>query len=269
MSITTEIQRLQDCVSNAYSACISKGATIPQTRNSANLPSTIQTISTAVRDKNEIPKYELETISGDYCAVINSDITVTNKFDDIDEINSGLQYAFDRERNIHGDLIFTKLKKVTGDITECFMYNVFDEGTTISFPSLEEINTSWYSVFSHTKNVDNIIFGALKTIDGDIRAAFANAKSVSSTHSSIQFPLLQTIGQYATFTLTFSNSGLTSMSFPSLTTIQNLYAFKNAFMSCPEMTEIHFKASIRTTVESMDGYSSMFGATNATIYFDL
>ena len=44
MSIASEIQRIQTNISNAYSACDSKGATMPQTQNSANLTSCINSI---------------------------------------------------------------------------------------------------------------------------------------------------------------------------------------------------------------------------------
>ena len=35
------------------------------------------------------------------------------------------------------------------------------------------------------------------------------------------------------------------------------------------MVYIHFSAKNRETIETLSGYSSKFGATNATIYFDL
>lgn len=48
MSIASEITRIKANISNAYTACGSKGATLPQTRNSANLAATINAISAGV-----------------------------------------------------------------------------------------------------------------------------------------------------------------------------------------------------------------------------
>jgi hypothetical protein len=43
----------------------------------------------------------------------------------------------------------------------------------------------------------------------------------------------------------------------------------NAFQYCTGITEIHFRADAQATIEATSGYSDKFGATNATIYFDL
>lgn len=45
MSVSSEISRIKANISNAYTACENKGATLPQTRNSANLAATINAIS--------------------------------------------------------------------------------------------------------------------------------------------------------------------------------------------------------------------------------
>ena len=46
MSISSEIQRIQTNIANAYTVAGNKGATIPQSQNSANLATTIQSIPT-------------------------------------------------------------------------------------------------------------------------------------------------------------------------------------------------------------------------------
>ena len=45
MSIASEITRIQDNISDAYTAAQAKGATMPATQNSDNLATTISTIS--------------------------------------------------------------------------------------------------------------------------------------------------------------------------------------------------------------------------------
>ena len=42
-----------------------------------------------------------------------------------------------------------------------------------------------------------------------------------------------------------------------------------AFAHCSSLTSIHFAAKNRETIETLSGYSSKFGATKATSYFDL
>ena len=46
MSISSQITRIQNNIAAAYTACSSKGATIPQQQNSANLADTISSIQT-------------------------------------------------------------------------------------------------------------------------------------------------------------------------------------------------------------------------------
>jgi hypothetical protein len=42
-----------------------------------------------------------------------------------------------------------------------------------------------------------------------------------------------------------------------------------AFSGCTGITELHFRSDAQTVIEAADSYSYKFGATNATIYFDL
>ena len=46
MSIISEISRIQTNIANAYNAAEAKGATLPTTKNSENLPNTIASITT-------------------------------------------------------------------------------------------------------------------------------------------------------------------------------------------------------------------------------
>ena len=61
-----------------------------------------------------------------------------------------------------------------------------------------------------------------------------------------------------------SCSSLTSIYLPNVTSIG-----RNAFAHCSSLTSIHFAAKNKETIESLSGFSSKFGATKATIYFDL
>ena len=77
---------------------------------------------------------------------------------------------------------------------------------------------------------------------------------------------IETRGLYYAF---YNCSGLTgSISFPQLTSIGN-DGLASAFDGCDGITELHFRADMQSIIESQSGYSDNFGATNATIYFDL
>jgi hypothetical protein len=68
---------------------------------------------------------------------------------------------------------------------------------------------------------------------------------------------------------------LTKISFPSLVSFASDSFCLGAtttympFNQCLNLTEIHFRADVQSMVEAMTGYSKKWGATNATIYFDL
>ena len=53
----------------------------------------------------------------------------------------------------------------------------------------------------------------------------------------------------------------------SLPEVINLGA--GTFSGCKNLTEIHFSLKNKEVIEKLNDYNSKFGATNATIYFDL
>lgn len=71
----------------------------------------------------------------------------------------------------------------------------------------------------------------------------------------------------------FLQSKIKTISFPLLTDVaSNAFATNTtsgAFRSCSALTEIHFRADMQSQIESLQYYSNKWGATNATIYFDL
>lgn len=67
MSISSEIQRINTNIANAYAQANAKGATLPQSQNSANLASTIQSISTQpnLQSKTATPTTSQQVITPD------------------------------------------------------------------------------------------------------------------------------------------------------------------------------------------------------------
>ena len=71
-----------------------------------------------------------------------------------------------------------------------------------------------------------------------------------------------------------SCKGLTKEYFPMLTTVTQANAFGTSssngiFYGCPNLTELHFRKDAQAVIEGLTVYQYKFGATNATIYFDL
>lgn len=85
--------------------------------------------------------------------------------------------------------------------------------------------------------------------------------------TSIGLKNLKTLGSESMIRA-FRGTKLITVSFPSLTSVQT-NSFRDMFYSVSTMTEIHFRADMQAAIEAMTGYSSKFGATNATIFFDL
>ena len=71
---------------------------------------------------------------------------------------------------------------------------------------------------------------------------------------------LITVGDYA---FGFCES-LTSIDLPNVTTVGDY-----SFYDCNSLMEIHFAVKNKEAIEALSDYSNKFGATNATIYFDL
>lgn len=153
----------------------------------------------------------------------------------------------------------------------------FGPQATISFPDLRTIsaNLSCYGMFQNinqnvsysTTNRTVIEFPNLTQIGGTQTCAymFDGAKNIRS----VSFPNLYHIIGDATCQNMFSNTtAFTSIYFPKLSQVSRSnvlnYAFYNSYV-----VAIHFRADAKSEIEVLDGYSSKFGATDATIYFDL
>lgn len=239
-----------------------------------------------------------------YKEMIASNINLTNKLAGIEKIESGFEYLFTNNENITGSLSFTSLETISGSVFNSFAGTRI---TSASFPAMTSMTGDMSYCFSKCDYMQTLTFGALQYIthpsgqNGPSFVFMANTSSANPALTGVYFPALESIGincnyvfQYAfygqknlttvslpvlsaiysdyVFDWTFGNCiGLQIISFPSLTTIGSgkTHVFNNAFDGCTNLAEIHFKTSMQSAIESQVGYSSRWGATNATIYFDL
>lgn len=188
---------------------------------------------------------------------------------------------------------FPSLNSITGKYALTYCFNNCDSLTSVSFPELEtasgyscldsflsECNSlttasfpklktlggnSCYNIFDRDTALTSVDFPVLTSMESSgLYYAFSGCKSLTT----ISFPSLTTVGS-SSFSYCFQNcTALTTISFPALTTVQS-NSFTNCFKNCTNLTSIHFPASMQSTIEATTGYSSKWGATNATIYFDL
>jgi len=130
---------------------------------------------------------------------------------------------------------------------------------------------------------------------------FSNNGYISGNLGGVYFPVLKTIGTTSTslygmmYAICRGSNATATLDFPELTTAYNTSSTntRGCFTECgavwiymPKLTnfgtysqycfynstatrEIHFGKENQATIQAMSGYSSKFGATNATIYFDL
>ena len=266
MSVETQIERIKANISNAYASAETKGATIPEVKNSENLASCVDSITTGGGTQFGLTAEQmLGTVDGEgnltYSTLPQPD------FSGIVTLPNYIYYYKFYERE-------------------------FAENTAIAFPDLTTVGSfGMYHTFEGCTSITSVSFPALASIDSSgMGYAFQRCASITSA----SFPALVNIGRtgmYAVFQLC---TGITSASFPALASIDSGgmdYAFQRCeklesilfpeltqviepfnvytFNNCTALTEIHFRADMQATIEALTGYADKFGATNATIYFDL
>lgn len=166
---------------------------------------------------------------------------------------------------------FPVLNTISGENACYSMFSGCSKLSSVSFPALTTISGSntCSSMFSSCFGLISVSFPVLTTISGVSACNFMFSACTSLTSAS--FPVLTTIsGTNACNNMFSICTSLSSISFPALTAVEDTSCMPaNVFQSCSKLTEIHFRADAQTIIEGQSGYASKFGATNATIYFDL
>lgn len=254
MSIETQLIASKNYIDTCYNTVGTLGGTVPQNKSLENLSTAINTIdSQAIPQGFCIPRYSITTYAGGTTTATSPTRTYSsNIFENIVEVKDYALCGAFADKNFFTSVIFTSLETVgeKRSFSQTFKNNTIL--VNASFPSLR------------------ILYGYFN------QPCFEETFSGCSALTSISFPVLETLavgshiyGGYV-FTSTFKDcTSLTSISFPSLTSVYSSAFALGTFSGCTNLVAIHFKASIQSQVESMSYYSSKWGATNATIYFDL
>ena len=273
MSVETQIERIKTNIANAYTAAEAKGATIPEVKNSENLSACVDSITTGGGGDTQFG------------------LTAEQMLGTLDS-DGNLTYP------TLPSITFTGLKSLPyGAYYGKFRGRVFETGATVSFPDLVSVDY---------KGMEECFFGGLYLVSADLsKVTTANDYGLSdcfngcSSLLSLDMSLLASVGSYGMITCFASCSSLTSVTFPSLVSIDqsgfrgcfsscssletvsfpalttvNINALgstaaNSCFYNCTALTEIHFRADAQAAIEGIYGYADKWGATNATIYFDL
>jgi len=180
-------------------------------------------------------------------------------------------YHCDNLREINLD----NLKTITGNYACEYMFNRCWGLDSVTFPSLTDISGEYACAFMfeyHPHDLTSVSFPSLKTITGMFTCYLMFSECYIL--ENINLPELTTISGDQVCSSMFNGANLQSISFPQLTTIEGYAPFgyetwEYIFANCYNLTEIHFRSDIRSIVEALPGYDSKWGATSATVYFDL
>lgn len=163
MTISNEIQKLQTNLTNSYSACEEKGATLPDKKNFDNLPATISTITGGSGSSEE--NYKSVDENGQ---LVPSTQTIVNLAGAKTIPNYGLYY----------------------------MYYNGSGMETLNFPDLETIGTRglYYALYGHT-GIKNVEFGSHLTVGSYGLGSFA----YNSSLENVKFKSLAVSTTYALY----------------------------------------------------------------------
>ena len=299
MSITSEINRINNNIAGAYTAISAKGGTLPTTQNSANLATAINSISGGSVPSGVITYSQGSgnnskniTFSGDWgggswsgtstITTSSSNVTFSVATSSVPSLTGVRgQFIFGSDSILGDQSSFCRGSGVTSVYSDVFTtltgglasgFRECNNLTTVSLPSFTTIaqnrNAGMYGVFRACPNLTSVSMPSLKSVYGNNLGAFVRE---CSSLTSVDLSSLETIGLKGLENAFTDCTSLTTVSFPSLINVDTTGdgTFSNTFVGCTALTEIHFRSDIQSTMESMPGYSSKWGATNATIYFDL
>lgn len=167
---------------------------------------------------------------------------------DASEVETVSKTAFMNNESVY-KVVFPSCKEVDHGSLTTGAFHGCKNLVDVSLPNVERIGAGAFKECTSLVNVDipNAIELYGWVFKDCEKLTNVSAASVKSTYASV-----------------FSNcSALRAIYLPNCTYMLT------CFVNCPALTEIHFAAANRTAIEALDGYASKFGATNATIYFDL
>ena len=271
MTIASEIQRINNNIASAYTACNSKGATMPVTQNSANLATCIGSI-TAGGSSIGIPR---EVSSGGVYQV-SSSVASFNLPSNATDVSS---YALNRAYNGCTSITSADLSSLTTISGTYALASVFEGCTNLATVDLSSLTTisgpnALTNAFLGCFSLTSVNLSSLTTISGSssLASAFESNQNYTSLITSITFSSLSTLTGSSAFQFCFRyREGLQSISFPALTSTSfgtRTNQFNSMLTSVTGCT-VHFPSNLQSVIGSWTSVVNGFGGTNTTILFDL
>ena len=274
MSVADQINRIKTNIANTYTAAQAKGATMPQTQNSDNLAACIQSITTGGGGGGTqfglTAEQMLGTLDGEGNLTLPTLPSIT--FTGLKSIpDYGYYYKFYQRKFESGASVSFP------DLTNISMYGIyqcFSSCTSLTSVDLSALTTvgvnGMRNCFSSSTSLATVDLSALTTVSNNgLNSCFAGCTSLTS----VDLTALTTIGSSGLQNCFNNCRSLANISFPSLTSVQtNSFgsgSYNYCFSGCTALTEIHFRADAQTAIEAMTGYADKFGATGASLIFDL
>lgn len=305
MSVSTEIQRIKGNIASAYTSASGKGATMPAVQNSANLAGCIDTITGGgepvaktkygvsiddiLGDVDENGAYVLPTtfelkfsgcttLSVAYCLYgrFGGSTCTKAEFPDLQTISGvyACAQSFYRCLDI-SELSLPNLETISGR-NGCYqMFYACSSLKVVDMKNLKTVQNAYAceSMFSNCTKLTEIDLSSLETISGAsaCKSMFYSCSALTTVNLS---NLSVISGGSACVTMFAGCKALTRVDFPSLVDIGELSTFGTSsttaiFYNCPNLTEIHFRAGTEAEIQQTTATQWAYGATNATIFFDL
>ena len=275
MSIETELIAAKHYLDECYDVVEMLDGTIPQVKSLSNLSTAVNSIQSNVTPETGIASYTISAGGGVIPIGNTAGYTVPdNFFTNITRIeDNALSYlaytdgsnSDHRNANVFNKIDFSNVTYI-GEYGCFFAFLKCSRITNISFNTSSSISIGLNGCTYMFSGCDQITTADLRgihtLIDNAADAMFLRCSSLTS----VDLSNLTSVGDVQAV---FQSTGLTSMSFPSLTTTTSNLALKGWFTGCSHLTSIHFRTDAQSTIEALSDYTNKFGADNATIYFDL
>ena len=184
--------------------------------------------------------------------------TIDNLLGDVDA-NGVLQLP----TSPSGDLVFTGVKDI---VQYCLYYKFYRynlTGKSVSFPDLETVTGQNALAYCFQQsNVTSVSFPKLVSVTQT--NALMNCFSTNTTLTSVSMPELTTISGLQGCYFLFYNTGLVSVSLPKLTTISGNNGCQSMFQSCNNLETVSIPEL--TTVSGNYGLSQAFTGTKIATF---
>lgn len=276
MSITSEITRIKNNIQQAYLACETKGAILPEIQNSENLANTISlisgesttkygiTVDNFLGDIDENGKIKVP-ISGNLNAVGVVEVdnyTLACKF-------GGSAWGTSRPQGL-SQIIFPDLKKV-GNAGMAYFYTYSTDLESVSFPELEEIGQCGMEcAFRDNSKLKTASFPKLKRLTGmysSLEQTFYDCRNLEY----VNLDSLEYLTENALRNMCYGCTNLKTLSFPSLTP-ESFGNYTNQFDDMLRNVTgctVHFPFAIKDKIENWNSVLQGFGGNKTVILFDL